>query len=385
MHERSQRVTGLTQSYIRRMTRECNRVGGINLGQGICDLPTPPVILDAAAEAIQADKSTYSRYDGIDELRARIAEKAVTFNGLTQVDGENGIVVTIGSTGAFNCVVQSLFNPGDGFILFEPFYGYHLNTLKVGGLKPSFVSLDPDDGWRVTREALEAAWNPGVRGIMVCTPANPSGKVFTRKELEIIAEFCQEHDVLAITDEIYEYIVYDDVEHLNLATLPGMWERTVTMSGFSKTFSITGWRLGYAVGHPDLMEPIGLVNDLFYVCAPTPLQWGVARGMLALGDDYYREMAADYQAKRDHFCEALTDAGLTPHIPDGAYYVLADVTRLGFDDDKDAAMHILETVGVASVPGSSFFVSDIGKTLTRFCYAKDWDVLERASEQIRKL
>ncbi len=385
MHKRSDRVSGLTQSYIRRMTRECNRVGGINLGQGICDLPTPPEILNAAAEAIQADKSTYSRYDGIEELRARIAEKAAKFNGLTQVDRENGIVATIGSTGAFNCVVQALFNPGDGFMLFEPFYGYHLNTLKVGGLNPKFVPLDPARKWEVTREALEDAWDPSVRGIMVNTPANPSGKVFSRAELEIIADFCKEHDVLAVTDEIYEYIVYDDVEHVNLATLPGMWERTVTMSGFSKTFSITGWRLGYVVGHPDLLEPIGLVNDLFYVCAPTPLQWGLARGMMALSDDYYREMAADYQEKRDHFCAALVDAGLTPHVPDGAYYVLADISRFGFDDDKAAAMHILETVGVASVPGSSFFVSDVGKGLTRFCYAKDWEILEQASEQIRKL
>lgn len=385
MHERSQRVTGLTQSYIRRMTRECDRVGGINLGQGICDLPTPPQILEAASEAVLADKSTYSRYDGIDELRARIAEKAERFNGLTEVDPENGIVATIGATGAFNCVVQSLFNPGDGFILFEPFYGYHLNTLKVGGLDPILVPLDPADGWRVTREALETAWNPKVRGIMVNTPANPSGKVFSREELELIADFCQEHDVLAVTDEIYEHIVYDDVEHLNLAALPGMWERTITMSGFSKTFSITGWRLGYAVGPAELMEPVGLVNDLFYVCAPTPLQWGLARGMLSLDPDYYSQMSADYQKKRDHFCAALVDAGLTPHVPDGAYYVLADITRLGYDDDKDAAMHILESVGVASVPGSSFFVSDVGKGLTRFCYAKDWEILEKASEQIRKL
>jgi aminotransferase len=367
------------------MTLECDRVGGINLGQGICDMPTPPSILEAAAEAIQADKSTYSRFDGIDELRSRIAEKAARFNGLTQVDRERGIVATIGSTGAFNCVVQALFNPGDGFILFEPYYGYHLNTLRVGGLEPSFVSLDPTTGWEVTREALEEAWHPGVRGIMVNTPANPSGKVFSRAELEIIADFCKEHDVLAVTDEIYEYIVYSGAEHINLATLPGMWERTVTMSGFSKTFSITGWRLGYVVGHPDLIEPIGLVNDLFYVCAPTPLQWGLARGMMALDDSYYSEMAADYEKKRDFFCEALTDAGLTPHVPDGAYYVLADITRLGFDDDKDAAMHILETVGVASVPGSSFFVSDVGKTLTRFCYAKDWKVLEAAAAQLRKL
>ena len=382
---RSKRVSDLTQSDIRRMTRECTRVGGINLGQGICDLPTPPEILKATAEAIASDDwSTYSRYDGIDDMRRVVADKAMSFNGFKSVDPETNVVTTIGSTGAFNCVVQSLFNPGDEFILFEPYYGYHLNTLKVGGLTPKFVTLQPPD-WRVTKEALEAAVTERTRGIMICTPANPSGKVWSREELDVVAEFCQENDVLAITDEIYEYIVYEGAQHISLGSLPGMWERTVTMSGFSKTFSITGWRLGTVVAHEELAGPIGLVNDLFYVCAPTPLQRGVAMGMRQLSDDYYREMAADYQRKRDAFCAVLDEVGLTPFVPDGAYYVLADITRLGQEDDRAAAMHILETVGVASVPGSSFFVSDIGKTLTRFCYAKEQSVLEDAMERLRKL
>lgn len=382
---RSARTSDLAQSYIRRMTRECNRVGGINLGQGICDLPTPPEVLDAAADAIRSDNwSTYSRYDGIADLREAVADKAMRFNGFERVDPETNIVSTIGSTGAFNCTVQSLFNPGDEFILFEPYYGYHLNTLKVGGLVPKFVTLAPPR-WSVTREALEAVVTEKTRGIMICTPANPSGKVWSRAELEIVADFCKDHDLIAVTDEIYEYIVYEGAEHISLATLPGMWERTVTMSGFSKTFSITGWRLGTVVAHEDLAGPIGLVNDLFYVCAPTPLQKGVAAGMAALPASYYVEMSADYQKKRDVFCDTLTEIGLTPLVPDGAYYVLADITRLGFDDDKDAAMHILETVGVASVPGSSFFVSEVGKTLTRFCYAKEWDTLEQACTRLREL
>lgn len=382
---RSTRTSSLTQSYIRRMTRECDRVGGINLGQGICDLPTPPEIIEASAEAIRSDRwSTYSRYDGIDDLREAIAHKARTFNGFDNVDAETNVVSTIGSTGAFNCVVQSLFNPGDEFILFEPYYGYHLNTLKVGGLVPKFVTLAPPT-WQVTREALEAVVTEKTRGIMVCTPANPSGKVWSAEELEVVAQFCKDHDLLAITDEIYEYIVYEGAQHISLATLPGMWERTVTMSGFSKTFSITGWRLGSVVAHEDLAGPIGLVNDLFYVCSPTPLQKGLAVGMATIPASYYAQMAADYQAKRDSFCAVLTDIGLTPLVPDGAYYVLADITRLGFEDDKDAAMHILETVGVASVPGSSFFMSEIGKTLTRFCYAKEWDVLEQAMVKLKEL
>lgn len=384
-NRRSNRVSGLTQSYIRRMTRECKRVGGINLGQGICDLPTPNEVLQATSQAVLSDDwSTYSRYDGIEPMREAIADKAMRFNGFDEVDPDTNVVTTIGATGAFNCTVQSLFNPGDEFILFEPYYGYHLNTLKVGGLTPKFVTLEPPN-WTVTREVLEEVVTEKTRGIMVCTPANPSGKVWSRAELEAVAGFCQDHDILAVTDEIYEYIVYDGAEHVSLATLPGMWDRTVTISGFSKTFSITGWRLGMVVAHEDLAGPIGLTNDLLYVCAPTPLQRGVAAGMARLSDDYYREMAADYQRKRDMFCEALGDVGLTPFVPDGAYYVLADISPLGFDDDKAAAMHILETVGVASVPGSSFFVSDVGKSLTRFCYAKEWDVLEAAADRLRKL
>ena len=386
LHGASKRIGGLTQSYIRKMTYECNRFNGINLGQGICDLPTPPEILEATSAAILADKSVYSPLAGIDELRAQIAKKARNYNKISQAQSEN-VIVTIGSTGAFNSVVQSLFDPGDEFILFEPYYGYHLNTLKVGGLIPKFVSmgLDEDRNWTITREQLEAVVTEKTKGIMCCTPSNPSGKILSRPELEMIADFCQEHDLLAVTDEIYEYIVYSGSEHISLASIPGMWDRTITMSGFSKTFSITGWRLGFIVAPTHLTTPIGLINDLFYVCAPTPLQYGIAAGMAALDDDYYSKMSADYEKKRDLFCGVLTDIGLRPHIPNGAYYVLANIERLGLEDDKKAAMHILESVGVASVPGSSFFMSDIGKTLTRFCYAKEWDVLEKACEQLSKL
>lgn len=381
---RSQRVDFLQQSEIRRMTRECNRVGGINLGQGICDMPTPPAILEEASDAVLGDKSVYSAYEGITELRRALGEKLRTHNKLEQVDPDNDIVVTVGSTGAFACTVQGIFNPGDEFIVFEPFYGYHINTMRVGGVSPSFVTLEPPE-WSFTMEHLEAALTDKTRAIVVNTPTNPSGKVFSREQLGLIAEFCQKHDLIAITDEIYEYILYDGREHVSLASLPGMWERTVTISGFSKTYSITGWRMGYAVAPPKLSEAIGLVNDLFYVCAATPLQHGVAAGMQRISPDYYTEMAADYERKRDMFCAALTEAGLTPYVPEGAYYVLADISPLGFDDDKAAAMHILEQGGVASVPGSAFYKSEAGKSLTRFCYAKDWDVLEEAAERLKSL
>lgn len=366
------------------MTRECVRVDGINLGQGICDLPTPPEILEAASRAVLDDRSVYSKFEGVDPLREQIARKAREFNGLAQVDADRHVVTTIGATGALACTIQALFDPGDEIILFEPYYGYHLNTLRVGGCQASFVTLAPP-GWEVTREQLEAARTDATRAVLFSNPTNPSGKVWSRQELETLAEFCQEHDLLAITDEIYEYIVYEGAEHISLASLPGMWERTVTISGFSKTFSITGWRLGLVVAAEHLAGPIGLINDLFYVCAPTPLQYGVAEGMANLDASYYEEMAADYQRKRDAFCAALDAAGLTPHVPAGAYYVLADVSRLGKATSKEAAMHILEAVGVASVPGEAFFVSDVGESLTRFCYAKDWAVLEAAIERLGQL
>ncbi|MBA2661523.1 MAG: pyridoxal phosphate-dependent aminotransferase [Bradymonadaceae bacterium] len=380
---RSDRIGNLQQSEIRAMTRECVRLGGLNLGQGICPLPSPPEILEAASEAILADKSTYSKFEGVDDLRTTIAKKMASYNKL-EVNADTDVIVTIGSTGSFVCTLQGLFNPGDEIIIFEPFYGYHVNALRVSGCEANFVTLTPPD-WSFTREAIEAAITPKTRGILVNTPGNPSGKVFSRAELETIASICQEHDLIAITDEIYEYLVYDGHVHTSLATLPGMWERTVTMSGFSKTFAITGWRLGYTVAPAHLATPIGFINDLFYICAPTPLQYGLAAGMARLSPDYYTEMSDRYRQKRDYFCDALISAGLTPHIPQGAYYILADVSHLGFSDDKKAAMHILETTGVASVPGSSFFASDTGRSLTRFCVAQEWEVVKEAAERIATL
>lgn len=379
----SDRIQGLVQSDIRRMTRECVRVGGINLGQGICDMPTPPEVLQGTVDAIQADLSTYSRYDGVGDLRDQIALKMARDNK-RPTDAETEVVVTIGTTGAFAATCQALLNPGDEVILFEPYYGYHVNTLLVSGCKPVFITLEAP-AWTITREALEAARTEKTRAILINTPVNPSGKVFKREELELIAAFCQEHDLLAITDEIYEYILYDAHEHISLCALEGMRERTVTMAGMSKTYSITGWRLGYVVAVPELAGPIGLVNDLFYVCAPTPLQHGVARGMAALGPDYYQGLRALYQAKRDLFCATLEKAGLPPLWPEGAYYVLADASRLGCANARDAAMHILESVGVASVPGSAFFRGDQGERYVRFCYAKEDSILEEACERLLKL
>ena len=377
MSQISDRLRGLVQSDIRRMSRECERVGGINLGQGICDLPTIPELVEGACDAIASSKATYSKFEGIDLLRERIARKIERFNGF-RVDPAKEIVVTVGSTGGFATAAMATLNAGDEVILFEPYYGYHLNTLKILGVVPRFVPLRAPD-WSIDFAALRAAFGPKTRGIVVCTPSNPCGKVFTPDELKKIAALCREFSAWAYTDEIYEYIIFDGRRHVSIASIDR--EVAITISGFSKTFSITGWRIGYVAADARITQPIGLVNDLFYVCAPTPLQWGVARA-LEIGEDYYRKLAADYQKKRDMCAAALQEAGFRPSLPEGAYYMLAEIPD-EFRDDREAAQALLEQAGVASVPGSAFFVSDAGKRMLRFCFAKDFDALEEACRRIR--
>ncbi|HEX8172619.1 MAG TPA: pyridoxal phosphate-dependent aminotransferase [Thermoanaerobaculia bacterium] len=379
MNQISDRLRGLVQSDIRRMSRECERVGGINLGQGICDLPTIPELVEGACDAISQSKATYSKFEGIDLLRERIARKIERFNGF-HVDPSSEIVVTVGSTGGFAAAAMATLNAGDEVILFEPYYGYHLNTLKVLGVTTKYVPLQLPD-WSIDFDALRAAFTSKTRGIVVCTPSNPCGKVFTREELERIAALCREFGAWCYTDEIYEYIVYDGRKHLSMASVDR--DVTITISGFSKTFSVTGWRIGYVAADKRIAASIGLVNDLFYVCAPTPLQWGIARA-LEIGDDYYRNLAADYEKKRDLLAEALREGGFTPFVPQGAYYMLAEVPE-HFADAREAAAALIEEVGVASVPGPSFYASSAGDRLLRFCFAKDFAALEEACRRLRSL
>jgi aminotransferase len=379
MNQISDRLSGLVQSDIRRMSRECERVGGINLGQGICDLPTIPELVEGACDAISQSKATYSKFEGIDLLRERIARKIGHFNGY-KVDPAKELVVTVGSTGGFAAAALATLNAGDEVILFEPYYGYHLNTLKVLGIEPKFVPLDPPD-WSIDFDRLRRAFTSKTKAIVVCTPSNPCGKVFTPDELERIGALCREFGAWAFTDEIYEYIVYDGRRHTSMASLESCRDVTITVSGFSKTFSVTGWRIGYVAADARVISSIGLVNDLFYVCAPTPLQWGIARA-LEVGDDYYRQLAIDYEKKRDLLAAALRDAGFTPYVPQGAYYMLAEVpAELG--DDRRAADWLIENARVASVPGSAFYVSERGKQLLRFCFAKDFGALEEACRRLR--
>ena len=377
------RIEGLAQSDIRRMSLECTRVGGINLGQGICDQPIEPIIKQAAIQAIEEDRSIYTRLDGIDELRHRIATKVRDYNKVP-CDADGEVIVNVGSTGSFVAACLALVNPGDEVILFSPFYGYHLNILKVCQATLKYVTLRPPD-WSYDDAALEAAFSKKTKFVLVNTPSNPCGKVFSRDELTRIADLCRKHDALCVTDEIYEYILYDERRHVSPGSLPGMEDRTITISGFSKTFAMTGWRLGYTVARKPIAAKLAILNDLINVCAPSPLQHGVVAAF-DLPESYYTNMRRDYEIKRDMTVDACREAGMIPYPPQGAYYMLADFTDLGFEDDQEAARVILEKHGVATIPGSSFYPDPKdGRKQIRFCYAKKMPDLEEACRRIRAM
>jgi aminotransferase len=379
----SKRHEWVAQSEIRNMSIECDRISGINLSQGVCDLEVPAQVRRGAQAAMDAGINTYTRYDGLTELREAIAYKQELFTGMV-VNPENEITVSAGSTGAFYCACLALLDPGDEVILFEPHYGYHVSTLVATQAVPVYVRMEPPD-WTFSAKDLEKVISPRTRGIMINTPANPSGKVFTSDELQRLSAFAARHDLFVFTDEIYEHFVYDGNRHIPPATLPGMKERTITISGLSKTFSITGWRVGYAIADAKWAQTIGYFNDLVYVCAPAPLQMGVAKGLMDLGKDYYESLAHDYLNKRDKICEALDKANLEPCVPQGAYYVLADISRIPGGSSKEKAMNLLGQSGVACVPGEAFFHDDAGENLARFCFAKEDSALDEACRRIEKM
>ena len=378
----NRRLAGLAHSEIRAMTAACARVRGINMAQGVCDTPAPDTVIRAAQQAMDKGLNTYTRFDGLAELRQALAAKLAGYNHLI-ADPDTEITVSAGATGSFHCACLALLNPGDEVFLFEPAYAYHVSAVLAVEAVPRVVPLRAPD-WEFSSTDLEQAVTSRTTAIVVNTPGNPSGKVFTRVELERIAEFANRHDLFVLTDEIYEYFLFDGREHVSLASLPGMAERTITIGGYSKTFSITGWRIGYSVAEARWAHLIGAMNDLLYVCAPAPLQYGVAMGIRELPQLFYTDLIHDYQAKRDRFCNALSRAGLPPSVPQGAYYVLADVSRLPGETGKARAMHLLDKTGVAGVPGEAFFTSPEGHRFIRFCFAKtdaDLDVACRRIEQ----
>lgn len=384
-------IEGLSQSAIRAMTIECAKVGGLNLAQGICDTPVPEAVARAVDPAIREGRNIYSRCEGAEELRQALAGK-MAGAGL-RYDPETEIVVTIGATGAFHIACTALLERGDEVVVFEPFYGYHVSTLATLGLVPRFVALAAPAGaasasagagnWQLDEDALRSAIGPRTRAIVVNTPSNPCGKVFTRGELERIGAIAEAADLWIFTDEVYEHFVYDGREHVSPASLPGLRERTITMSSLSKTLSITGWRLGWMAADARWARAFAQVNDLVYVCAPTPLQVAAAAGLAVLGPDYRTRLAREHESKRDRLCAALADAGLAPHVPEGAYYVLADASRLPGTSGMDRAMHLLGATRIATVPGSAFHTEGRGHDLLRFCFGKTDEDLDEACRRLR--
>jgi aminotransferase len=358
------------------MTLECDRVGGINLAQGVCDTDLPLPVAERAIEAIREGNNIYTRLDGIAPLRAAIARKLKRDNDLT-VDPASEVLVTSGATAGLYAAALALLDPGDEVVLFEPFYGYHLNTLTALRIEPVTVPLTLGD-WALDVDRLRKAITSRTRAIIVNTPSNPCGKVFSRFELEAIAGVAEEHNLFVFTDEIYEYFVYDGNRHISLATLPGMAERTISISGLSKTFSITGWRIGYLTADQRWLPSIAYFHDLTYVCAPAPFQYGAAAGLVELPDSFYKGLSAEYQTKRNMLCSALDAAGMAPSVPSGAYYVLADVSCVEGSTAKEKARTLLRERGVAGVAGTAFFHEGRGQNLLRFCFAKRDDDLERA-------
>ncbi len=379
----SRRAHRIAKAEIRTMTVECERVGGVNLAQGVCDMAVPKPVLEGVRKALAEGVNSYTRHDGLAVLREAIARKMEVFIKNTS-DPENEIVVSGGSTGALYCACLALLDPEDEVIVFEPFYGYHINTLLAVDAVPAFVRMSPPD-WSFSKEDLERALTPRTKAIIVNTPGNPTGKVYTDDELRLIANFATRNDLFIFTDEIYEYFVYGHHRHVSPATIDGVRDRTITISGYSKTFSITGWRIGYTVCDARWAEMIGYVNDLVYVCAPAPLQVGVAEGIQSLGPEFYVDLQRTFDEKRRRICSALRETGFTFEDPQGAYYILADASHVPGRNSKERAMALLRQAGVASVPGEAFFSDGSGEDLLRFCYAKEDRELDDACRRLERL
>ncbi|SRR5579871_86527 len=385
----SHKASQFTESVIREMTRQAMKYGAVNLSQGFPDFPAPRELKDAAKAAIDADINQYAITWGAKRLRDAICAKHKRFAGL-DIDPERELTVCCGSTEAMISSLLAVLNPGDEVIIFEPFYENYGPDSVLSDAVPRFVKLRPEKSgdawqWRYDEAELRAAFNNKTRAIIINTPNNPTGKVFTRAELEFIAALCQKFDTIAFTDEIYEHILYGDQPHVYMQTLPGMRERTVTINGMSKTYSVTGWRVGWAIGPPELSSAIRKVHDFLTVGAAAPLQ---EAGVLAcsLPDEYYQKLAADYRVRRDRLLPQLEAAGFTCYRPDGAYYVVTDVSRFGFADDVKFSEYLVREIGVSVVPGSSFYRDpQDGKNQVRFCFCKRDETLDEAGRRLLRL
>ncbi|MBU5461372.1 pyridoxal phosphate-dependent aminotransferase [Lachnoclostridium sp. MSJ-17] len=384
MPELSKRTETFTDSVIRRMTRISNKYGAVNLSQGFPDFEPPRELLDRLAEVSNEDFHQYSITWGAQNFREALAEKQSRLMG-RRIDPNAEIVVTCGSTEAMMAAMMTVANPGDKVIVFSPFYeNYGADTI-LSGAEPIYVPLYPPE-FNFDPNELEAAFRQKPKALILCNPSNPCGKVFTYDELKIIADLAEKYDTFVITDEVYEHIVYAPHKHTYFASLPNMWERTISCSSLSKTYSITGWRLGYIIAPPHIIDVAKKVHDFLTVGAAAPLQEAAVTG-LRFGDDYYRQLTYKYTEKRDLFLKGLDDIGISHTIPQGAYYVLLDISEFGFDSDLDFCEKLAEKVGVGAVPGSSFFRENVNH-LIRLHFAKKNDTLNEALNrlsQIKKL
>lgn len=379
----SHKAQQFTESVIREMTRLAMRHGAVNLAQGFPDFPAPAEIKEAAKRAIDADINQYAITWGAHSLRQAVAAQTKRFLGLT-IDPETEITVCCGATETMIASLLALVNPGDEVVIFEPFYENYGPDAILCGAVPRFVKLRPPD-WTFDENEVRAAFNNHTRALILNTPNNPTGKVFSRQELEFLAALCRRWNVLAVTDEIYQHIIYGARPHVAMATLDGMRERTVTINGMSKTYSVTGWRVGWAIAPPPITAAIRKVHDFLTVGAAAPLQEAGALAC-ALPDSYYRELAAAYRARRDRLLPQLEAAGFACYRPDGAYYVMTDISRFGFANDVEFAQFLVRDVGVAVVPGSSFYHHPAdGSRQVRFCFCKRDETLDEAGRRLQRL
>jgi aspartate/methionine/tyrosine aminotransferase len=387
-HFLSDKVEHFTESVIREMTRQAILYGAVNLAQGFPDFPAPAEIKRAAQDAVAADVNQYAITWGAKNLRQAIARQMKEWQGIP-VDPETQITVCCGSTEAMISTLLAVCNRGDEVVIFEPFYENYGPDAVLSGAKPMFVKLRPplsaDGEWTFDEQELRAAFHSHTKAIILNTPNNPTGKVFTRTELELIRDLCVEFNVLAITDEIYEHILYDGTQHISIAGLDGMQERTVTINGLSKSYSVTGWRVGWAVGPPEITNAIRKVHDFLTVGAPAPLQEAGAAA-LALPGSYYQNLAKGYCARRDRLVPALTGAGFHCFRPRGAYYVMTDISSFGFANDLEFTKHLVKEIGVAAVPGSSFYNDPRdGAQQVRFAFCKRDETLDEAARRLQRL
>jgi len=377
----SDRALSFTESVIRDMTRVCLRHQGVNLAQGFPDFPAPAEIKEVAIRAISADFNQYAITWGTPALRKAITDKFTWYNGVSY-DPEKEVTVCCGSTEAMIASLMAIVNPGEEVIVFEPFYENYGPDTILCGARPRFITLHEPD-WHFDPQELSRALTNNTKAIILNTPNNPTGKVFSYEELKFIADLCMKWGVIAVTDEIYEHILYDQAKHISLASLPGMRDQTITINSISKTYSLTGWRVGWAIAPAHLTASIRKVHDFLTVGSPHPLQEAAAMA-LQMDQRYYPALAEAYRERRDFLMPVLEEAGFRIYRPNGAYYIMTDVGHFGFPDDVKFAFHLVEKVGVATVPGSSFYSKpSLGSTKIRFCFPKKLETLQKAAERLR--